>query len=103
MDFDIVNHNLLTSNLGKIKTKAIDPEKDKELKDACAGFEAIYMHTVLKSMRKTLPGNALFKEDNTSSIYQSMQDQQLSEHLSKGKSSLGLKEVLYESLKDSIK
>lgn len=102
MDIDIINQNLSNANLGKVKAKTIDPEKDKQLKEACAGFEAIFMHTIIKSMRETLPGDAVFEESNAQNIYRSMQDQELADHLSKSQSGVGLKEMLYESLKDSI-
>lgn len=102
MDIDIVTQNLASSNLKKVEKNTVNPQKDAQLKEACAGFEAILIHTMIKSMRKTLPGNALFPESNTGSIYQSLQDQNLAEHLSKGESSLGLKDYLYEKLKDSI-
>ena len=75
-----------------------------ELKQACAGFEAIFMQTVLKNMRASLPGNALFPDSNAVKIYRSMQDQHLADHLASGsRTSMGIKEFLYEELKDSVK
>lgn len=102
MDIDIINQNLSRAGLGKVKAKTIDPAKDKQLKEACEGFESIMYHTLIKSMRQTLPGNAVFKTSNAMDIYQSMQDQHLSDHLAKSSSGLGLKEILYENLKGSI-
>jgi len=106
MDIDIINQNLAKANLGKVKKQSSDieqnPQKAKELKEACAGFEAIFLNTMIKSMRKSLPGNALFKESNGMSIYRSMHDQYLSEQLSKGNESIGLRDFLYKQLKDSI-
>ncbi|MFH2060646.1 MAG: rod-binding protein [Pseudomonadota bacterium] len=99
MDIDIVNQNLSKANLDKVKTKTMDSAKDKELKDACAGFEAIFINTMIKSMRQSLPGNALFKDSNATKIYQSMQDQSMAEKLSQGETSIGLKDYLYENLK----
>lgn len=100
MDIDIINQNLSGASLGRVKAKAEDPEKDTALKDACAGFEAILIHSMIKSMRQTLPKDGLFKESNASNIYKSMQDQHLAEHLSQSRSSTGLKEFLYNQLKD---
>ncbi len=102
MDIELMNHNLSKASLEKAKDKIIDPAEDKALKEACAGFEAILMQTMLKSMRQSLPGDALFKESNATNIYKSMQDQYLAETLSKGPSSIGLKDFLYEHLKDSL-
>ena len=75
---------------------------DLELKDACAGFEAIFLNEMLQSMRNTLPGDALFVDSNASNIYQSMQDQNLTENLSKSQNSFGIKDFLYQQLKNSI-
>lgn len=99
---DLVHQNLSLSGLENIKKKAANPEKDKELKDACAGFEAIFMKEMIQSMRNTLPGDALFKESNATNIYKSMQDQHLAESLSKSQDSTGIKEFLYEQLKNSL-
>jgi len=99
---DLIHQNLSVAGVDKMKRQALDPKKDKELKDACAGFEAIFMNEMIQSMRKTLPGDALFEDSNASNIYQSMQDQNLAENLSKSQKSLGLKDFLYQQLKGSL-
>lgn len=99
---DIVNQNMAKANLEKIGKKATDPAEEARLKEACAGFEAIFMNKIISSMRQSLPGDALFKDSNASKIYKSMHDQYLSEELSKNDSSFGLKEFLFHQLKDSI-
>ncbi|MCK5162652.1 MAG: rod-binding protein [Desulfobacula sp.] len=106
MDIDLINQNLAKANLGKIKKQTSDLArnnlKEKELKEACAGFEAIFLNTMIKSMRDSLPGNALFEESNSMNIYKSMHDQYLTEQLSRGKESIGIRDFLYQQLKDSI-
>lgn len=99
---DLIHQNLSVAGIDKMKRQTLDPEKDKELKDACAGFEAIFMNEMLQSMRNTLPGDALFEDSNASDIYQSMQDQNLTENLSKSQNSFGIKDFLYQQLKNSI-
>ena len=106
MDIDLVNQNLAKANLGKIEKQTSDLVRnnirEKELKEACEGFEAIFLNTMIKSMRKSLPGNALFEESNSMNIYKSMHDQYLTEQLSRGKESIGIRDFLYQQLKDSI-
>ena len=106
MDIDLINQNLAKANQVKIQKQTSDIArnnlKEKELKEACAGFEAIFLNTMIKSMRKSLPGNALFNQSHGMDIYKSMYDQYLSDELSKSKTSIGVKEFLYEQLKDSI-
>lgn len=109
MDIDLVSQNLLSAKASKLESREKNIEnralKEKELKDACAGFEAILMHSMLKSMRQSLPGDAVFAESHGMNMYKSMYDQYLAEELSATErgSSLGVKEFLYNSLKDSIK
>ncbi len=102
MDIDIISQNMEAARLKKNAEKKIDPARDKALRDACAGFEAIFTHTMLKQMRQSLPGDALFPESNATSIYTSMHDQHLAQMLSQGSSGMGLRDFLYEQLKDSI-
>jgi flagellar protein FlgJ len=99
---DLVQHNLSFKGLDTVKKQVLDPEKDKELKDACAGFEAIFMKQMIEAMRNTLPGDALFEESNATEIYKSMQDQHLAENLSKSPESVGIRDFLYQQLKGSL-
>ena len=99
---DLAHQNLSFAKLESIKKQGAHPEKDKELKSACEGFEAIFMKEMIQSMRNTLPGDALFKESNATNIYKSIQDQHLAESLSKSQNATGLKEFLYQQLKDSL-
>ena len=102
MDIDLVNQNLAKTNADKIKKQTSDSTRKKELKEACAGFEAIFLNTMIKSMRKSLPGDALLDGSHGMDIYKSMYDQYLAEELSKSKTSIGVKEFLYQQLKESL-
>ncbi len=107
MDIDLINQNLVKANLAKTGLNRLGNDKasiskDKELEEACAGFEAIFLNTMVTSMRGTLTGDALFDESNEMDIYQSMYDQALVDELSENGSSTGIKDFLYQQLKDSI-
>ena len=101
MDIDIVNQNLAASRLNKTHAKASASTsaqkelKEKQLKEAAEGFESILIHTMLKSMRKSLPGNAVFPESNSMNIYQSMYDQYLADKLT-SQNSMNLKIAYFE-------
>lgn len=101
-NIDIINQSLAKAKLSKVENKAVNPDREKELRDACTGFEAIYVHKMLSAMRQSLPGNALFKQSNAENIYRSMHDQHLAEQLANSSSSIGLKEFLFEQLKGSL-
>ncbi len=106
MDFDIVKQNLAVSSQNNIQNKvsALSNKnaKEAELKEACEGFEAIFINSMMKSMRQSLPGDALMDESHGMNIYKSMYDQYLSEQASKSNTSIGVKEFLFQQLKNSI-
>ena len=77
-------------------------QRDKDLKKACQGFEALMLDTLMQRMRDTLPGDSLFPESNASGIYQSMHDQSLTENLSQGERVTGFKEFLYQQLQGKV-
>ena len=101
MDIDVVNQNMAESRIDTIKDSEKLKEK-QELKEACDGFEAIFLKTVMKSMRNTLPEGGLFKTSNEMDIYKSMHDEHLSEQISKGDNSVGISEFLYRQLQDTL-
>jgi flagellar protein FlgJ len=82
--------------------KAEELKREADLEKACQGFEAIWLNSIMKSMRETLPGDSLFPDSNASDIYESLHDQSLTDNLSEGKESIGLKEFLYNQLKEDI-
>jgi flagellar protein FlgJ len=101
MDIDVVNQNMTESRIDNVKDSAKLKEK-QELKEACDGFEAIFLKTVMKSMRDTLPEDGLFKSSNEMDIYKSMHDEHLSEQISQGDNSVGISEFLYRQLQDTL-
>ncbi len=102
MDISIINQNIASSNIEGLKNTSKLSE-NKELKDACQGFEAIFLKSMLKSMRSSLPGEALFETDNHGmDIYKSMQDEYLAESLANQGQGVGLGEFLYNELRDKI-
>lgn len=99
----INNMPAITASQTADPVKKLDElKREKDLEKACQGFEALWLNTLMKSMRDTLPGNTLFPESNASGIYQSLHDQHLTDNLSKGGSVTGFKEFLYQQLQDSI-
>ena len=56
--------------------------KDEELRKACAEFESIFTHQLLKSMRRTIEKCDLFHGGSGEEIYESMLDQELAKQSS---------------------
>ncbi len=100
MQINNLLHTLPTTDTSGKKAEELKRETD--LEKACQGFEAIWLNSIMKSMRETLPGDSLFPDSNASGIYESLHDQHLTDNLSEGKESIGLKEFLYNQLKEEI-
>ena len=82
-----------------------DPQrvyKDKEaLKKSCQDFEAIFLQSLFKAMRKTVPEGGLFEKSNSTEIFQEMFDQEVATSISR-KQSVGLAEQMYRQLEKNI-
>ena len=93
--------------LGKINANAeltkeqAREKRDKELRQACAAFEGMFMDMMMKTMRKATMESSLIKKSNGEKIFTEMLDQQYVDILAKTPDS-GLGETLYKHLKQTI-
>ncbi|NVM21131.1 MAG: rod-binding protein [Desulfobacterales bacterium] len=71
--------------------------KDAKLRQACADFEAIFLHYILKSARKALPQDGFLGNTHESKVYRSMMDQEMARAMARGRG-LGLGRLLYQQL-----
>jgi Rod binding domain-containing protein len=79
-----------------------DSRSRARLQKVTKDFEAILVHTMLKSMRSTVTKSELLDEDLGEDLMTSMFDEKLSEQIA-SKSNLGIGEMLYRDLVDRIK
>ena len=71
----------------------------RQLKKACQDFESIFIYTLLKTMRESLPkGEA---SSQAQGIYTSIGDQELARSIASG-SGIGMGNMLFEQLKTRI-
>lgn len=98
-----VSPNKINEFTDTTKTNSFSGKKDKKaLKEACQGFEEVFLNTMMKSMRATIPESPLFGKSQGMDIYTSLHDQYLAEKISKGENSTGVGEYLYRQLQDSL-
>lgn len=76
------------------KAKQNDPEA---LKKATQDFEAIFIQSMFKAMRKTIPEGGLFERDTAHEIYQDMMDAEVATEISR-RQSLGLADQMYRQI-----
>ena len=90
------------NNLGTNAAASADAAKaaaqDKKLKQACEGFEEMFMEIMYKQMRDTVPENSLFGSSNADKILESMRDSELMKQAS-ASGGIGLADILYRQMK----
>lgn len=87
---------------GGDKAAAARAEKEKQLRKACADFEAIFTYQLFQSMRHTIPDSGLLNKFPGKDTYDMMVDQKVAEELSKKSNGLGLKEMLYKQMAGKV-
>lgn len=78
-----------------------DTKQDKKLKQACKDFEAVFVNSLMKSMRKTVMKTNLLGSDSGEEMFQDMMDSEISKSVTK-RQSMGIADALYHQLSDSI-
>jgi peptidoglycan hydrolase FlgJ len=77
-------------------------QKDKEaLKKSCQDFEAIFVQSLFKAMRKTVPESGLFEKDTSTATFQDMLDQEIASKISR-KQSVGLADQMYRQMEKNL-
>mgnify|MGYP001544687546 FL=1 len=105
---DFAIHQLKNSKLAeKIDTKSLragqeDTEQyNKSLREACDGFEELFVHKLLQVMRNSSEkGDTLINGGRGEEIFQDMLDENYAKLISK-KRSFGLSNLLYDQVKKS--
>lgn len=70
----------------------------KKLREACEGFEAMFLSMMYKQMRATVPESGLFgKKSNAIKIFEDMRDTELMNEVSKS-GGIGIADMMYKQL-----
>ena len=71
------------------------------LKDACAGFESLFLNYIMKSARSTVSDSDFFGSDKGGEIVKSMFDETLSREIARGGGG-GVGNILFEQLRTRL-
>jgi flagellar protein FlgJ len=82
----------------QVKGDAARLEKDKQIKKACADFEAVLVYQLMKTMRQSIPKSGLLGQSHGKETFEMMLDQKLSQDLAAKGMGLGLQKALYQQL-----
>ena len=85
-----------------IVNEAVSSKQDKALKDACKGFEGMFLSMMYKQMRATVPKDTLFGESNAQNIFKDMRDNELMKTVAES-GGVGLADMMYRQLSPQIK
>jgi peptidoglycan hydrolase FlgJ len=100
-----MNYELRIGNPGNTPPQAgktgLNDKQDKRLKDACKDFEALFLSTVLKQMRKTVVRSDLFGSDPAEDTFQEMMDNEVGKSAA-NTSSIGIADMLYRQLTNEM-
>lgn len=79
-----------------------ESQDDKELMDTLREFEGIFLHMMLKEMRKTVGDGGLIEKSQGSKIFEEMHIEELSKEMSKGEG-MGIAKMMYDQFKNGRK
>ena len=89
------------SGVGNLKMSRMSPEaKAKKLREACDGFESIFIQKMWQEMRKTVPQNGLM-HSREEHYWQDMYDQELAKKMTSA-GGIGLSAMTYEQLSTNL-
>lgn len=69
-----------------------------ELREKCRQFEAIFVESMFKSMRATIPESGLLEKGTGTEIFAEMRDAEVARQMTRGQG-LGLAEALFRQLR----
>ena len=85
-----------------VKKNLMPPvDKPKKLREACEGFESIFIQKMWEQMRATIPESGLLK-GREEKFWQSMYDQELAKTMA-GAGGIGLADMMYEQLSRNLR
>lgn len=89
-------------NKAAVKPEDVEAiKRDKDLRKACEGFEAMFLSMMYRQMRATVPKNELFGESNALKIFQDMRDDELMKNVAAG-GGIGIADMMYKQLKPQV-
>lgn len=76
-------------------------QKDPEgLKQLCQDFEAIFIHSLFKEMRQTIPEDGYLEKSQGEEMFQDVMDMEVARNMAR-KGGLGLGRLIYENFQSA--
>ncbi len=90
----------MNNQISRIEPASINPSKridETQLRRVCLEFESIFIQTMMKAMRNTIPQTTFFGKQWGKEIFESLFDAEICKMVSQ-KGGLGLGKILYEQM-----
>jgi soluble lytic murein transglycosylase-like protein len=88
--------------LQQLSENATSKSELEGLEKAAKEFEAVFMNSLLKAMRKTVPDNKLFNSEGPTKFYQQMQDAEMAKGMAAGHNRIGIAEMIVRQFKNNV-
>ncbi len=75
-----------------------DSPEQSALKESAREFEGVFLNTLLKAMRQTVPTNELFNGGGATKFYRQMHDAEIAKTLATGHSGMGIADMIVRQL-----
>lgn len=75
--------------------------EEAKLKEACQGFEEMFLTQMMKEMRKTAPGGGMFGGSQSSKQFEEMLDSERAKAWS-GDGGIGMAQMMFEQMKSNM-
>ena len=76
-------------------------KESKKLREACEGFEAMFLSMMYKQMRATVPKDGLFGHSNAIDIFEDLRDTELMNAAAKS-GGIGLADMMFKQLSPTV-
>lgn len=90
------------SELRKLSGEATRKSDLAGLEKAAKQFEAVFLNTMMKAMRRTVPEDKLFNSAGPMKFYQQMQDAEMAKAMATGHSQIGITEMIVRQFKNNV-
>lgn len=92
---------LLTATAPQSALERTMPKDAEALKKSCQDFEAIFIQSMFKAMRKAVPNSGLFSRNTGTEMFQEMIDQEIATEIAR-RQSFGLADQMYRQLEKNL-
>lgn len=81
--------------------KRIEGAEDEDLMEVCKDFEAVFVHMMLKEMRKTVPDSGFIEKSTGIRIFEDMFDEEISNKIADSEEDgIGIARMLYDQFQN---